>query len=336
MRGHQPAAQQGRLDQRGHPGAGDQQAEHPPRIAQPALPAGIPGRAAGQPRQVHRQHDGKRERARAHEGHDHLRPQHFVAHGDGAGHAVQADGQAGSRRPFASRGRRHGLLGESGDRAAPMVQPAGAQRGQQVQARGRPGAALHAQHGNQQEGRQERAGDGPAGIGRVQRGPGAPHPARAGRAQQHRQGAAHEKRRRAHQQQHRQPGQPGAVLLALHEERRGARQRQRDRQRQDRHAGLDGRVQAQRAQAAVGPAPQPPAAGRQAQEEGAERQRDGVHFHADDQRQLLDPQDLEYQRRGAGQRQQEGRRPQSGQRPRFGARRRRRAPGPQGCTAHVE
>ncbi|CAB3928528.1 hypothetical protein LMG3410_06432 [Achromobacter aegrifaciens] len=271
-------------------------------------PARIERRADGQPGQIGGQHDGEGEGACAHEGHDHLRPDHFVAQRHRASHRVQRHGQA----RLARQGRRSGLRIVGGRRAVacPAVQHPGGQRRQHVE-RGRgQRRTLHAEARNQEERGQQCAQDRAAGIRGIHRPARAAHvrallPAHG--AQQHRQGAAHQKCGDGQQQPYRQPGRQAAMGLDRDKGGGAARQQPCHGDTGQRHARFQHGVEAYRAPQLVRLAAQQPAAQRQAQEECADSAGDGADLHAHHQRQLLDPQHLEHQGRRSGQEQQRGR-----------------------------
>ncbi|MNX98532.1 hypothetical protein D3C86_1309460 [compost metagenome] len=95
LRDDQPFAQHRDFQDSNQSRPGDQSAKHGPGVAHPVRNARIQRRADRQPHQVGGQHDGKGKGPRAHEGHDHLRPDHFIAQRDAARHGVQRHSQAG-------------------------------------------------------------------------------------------------------------------------------------------------------------------------------------------------------------------------------------------------
>ena len=289
---HQPQAQQRGFGQGDQARARDQRREHAPRIAEPVAPAGIACRAQRQPGQVDRQHHRKGESPRAHEGDDHLRPQHLVTQRHGASHRIQRHGQPGLRRQ-ARRLAGGGAVDRRGRR--PAAQRPRAAGGRQVQRGGGQSAALHAEGGNQQEGRQQRAGDGAGGVGGVQGAAIMAAAAGADRAHQDGQGAAHEKRRQRDHREQDGPGQQRLLRLPAGEQAGAVRQQEGNRQRGQADRQFDGGIQAPGVGVPLRQPAQPPAARRQPQEKGADGRGDGVDFDPDDQGKLLDPQDLEYQ-----------------------------------------
>jgi hypothetical protein len=91
------------------------------------------------------------------------------------------------------------------------------------------------------------------------------------------------------------------VTLELGERRRRVRQRQRDTHAEHGDAELERGVEPQRTAGGLGPAADDAAPQREAAEERAHRDRHGVHVHADDERELFDPEELVDKRGEAGE-----------------------------------
>lgn len=137
LRQHQPATEQGDLQQCDQPGTGNQQPEHTPRITNALDATGEQGAAEEQPAQVSGEDHGKRIGAGAHELHDRLRPDHFVAQRHAAGDGVQPQRGAirGFLRMMFDRGNRY--------RQVLTLQPQRTGGGQQIEHRGKQRATAH-------------------------------------------------------------------------------------------------------------------------------------------------------------------------------------------------
>ncbi|MCY1419511.1 hypothetical protein D9M71_351010 [compost metagenome] len=187
----QPAAEYGDFHQSEEPGSCNQQAERTPWVADAIGASGVQGAAQHQAGEVGGQDHGEGEGTGAHELHDGLGPDHFVAQGHATGNGIQDQGQA---RHVAG-GNRFDRSLLCSDRRAGIGQCA--EQGGQVEHSGGIGRPFHTECGNQHESAEQGASDGPGGIGGIQ--------APAGAAQgfccwgqgthQHGQGAAHQEGR---------------------------------------------------------------------------------------------------------------------------------------------
>ncbi|MNI02269.1 hypothetical protein D3C73_551350 [compost metagenome] len=234
--------------------------------------------------------------------HDRLRPHHFVAQGYATGNGVQPQGQAVGG--FFSVMFHRGIDGCH----ALALEPQGPSGGQQVQHGGGQRAAAHAEGGNQHERGEQGAGDGPGGVCRIQLPAGLAQVLRVSGqgANQHRQGAAHQQRGNAHQRERQYPGQQAHVRFQPG--KRAGRQAHGEGRSdaQHRHQHFQTGVEHNRLLHPVRPAAEQQAAQGQSGKERADPGGDGIDLDAYDQRQLLDPQHLIHQRRGAGDKQQQG------------------------------
>ncbi|MNX84318.1 hypothetical protein D3C86_1161110 [compost metagenome] len=188
------------------------------------------------------------------------------------------------------------------------LEPQGPCGGQQVQHGGDQRAAAHAEGGNQQERSEQGASDGPGSVRRIELPAGLAQVLRVSGqgANQHRQGAAHQQGRNTHQRERQHPGQQAHVCFQPG--KRAGRQAHGKgcRDTEHGHQHFQPGVQHNRLLHPVRPAPEQQATQGQPGKERADPGGDGIDLDAYDQRQLLDPQHLIHQRRGAGDKQQQG------------------------------
>ncbi|MNK88242.1 hypothetical protein D3C87_1081990 [compost metagenome] len=305
LQGRQPFPEPREFDQRHQPRPDHQQREGAPRVARTVHAPRHQRAAEHQPGEIGGQHHREGKRPRTQELDDGLRPDHFVAQRDAARHGVEPQRQPPLRGDRGGCGgwRRRG----NSDSRHPPALPERPGTGQQVQPCRRAGAAEHAEQRNGDEGRQQRAGNRPGGIGGIQPpAMGAKFSGRTDRAQQHGHGAAHGHGRESHQQHGQGPRHDPGAGFQPRERRRRVGQRHCGAQRQHGNRAFQPQVEPPGRGSAVGPSPDGPAAQRQPGEERADANGDGVHIHAEHQRKLLDPQDLIDQPGRAGQDQQRG------------------------------
>ena len=147
--------------------------------------------------------------------------------------------------------------------------------------------------------REQGPGDGPGGIGGIELATGLAQVLRVAgqRANQHRQGAAHQQRGNAHQRKRQHPDQRPDLLFQPG--KRTGRQTHGESRTYAKygHQHFQPGVQQHRLLHPVGPASKQQTAQRQPGKKCTDPRGDGVHLDAHHQRQLLDPQHLVHQRR---------------------------------------
>ena len=300
-----PGSQDRRAADGAHAGCREQDAEGPPWVVARAREAREEGAAEGQAREIRAQHHGKRVRPRAQELDEQLRPHDFVPQRHAAGDGIQGESGAyvagwrsgGTFGPL----RRHLRGGRT--------QPVEGQRGgcdSQADARGEHARPADAEQGDEHERHGQRARDSARGVRRVEeacrRGHG--FAGRAQRPEQRGQRASHEERRCPDEHEGKNPGERPHGLAQLGKRRGRPGKREGGEDAKHAHAGFERGVQTNRARRPVGQASEHRAPEGQPREEGRERDRDGVHLHADDAAELLHPQGFEHERRRARGQQQ--------------------------------
>ncbi|MNJ39348.1 hypothetical protein D3C77_342180 [compost metagenome] len=210
---------------------------------------------------------------------DGLRPDHFVAQGDAAGHGIQQQRQVGGA--FARL--RRGACRLAG--AAAPGQPIGPGGGQQVEHRGGTGTAANPQHRYQHEGGQQGTDDGPCGVGGIQLAAGAADIAgiTGHGTHQHRQGTAHQQRGHTDQGKGQRPGQQTDAVLKPGERAGGPAQAPGRGNTTGRHCYFQQGVKAHGPQQPVGMPSQPQAAEGESCEKSADAGGDGIDLDADHQ-----------------------------------------------------